>query len=152
MTCRAFYRAAILMPFIGLAVAAAVARPSAELPAGWAWVYPTSVTRGLIVYALLAAWLWRRLEGRSAAEVEKAIWWVPVWYVALSGLLLLGLALLRGEAGALTSEHGGAILSRIAVHFAVGYGYLALVRVARNGLRDGGRLTDSEGASLRENG
>jgi len=152
MTSRAFYRAATLLPFVGLAIAAAVARPSAELPAGWEWVYPTSVTRGLIVYAVLAAWLWRRLDGHPPAEVEKVIWWVPVWYVALSALLMLVLSLLRGEVGTLWSEHGGAIISRTAVHFAVGYGYLALVRVARNGLRDGGRLTDAAGTSLRENG
>jgi hypothetical protein len=149
MTTRTFFRAAILLPFIGLAVAAGVARPEVGLPAGWEWVYPTSLTRGVLVYSGLAAWLWLQLDRRPLQEIRRRIWWVPVVYVALGWLLMLGLSLLRGEAAQLWSEQAGAILGRAAVHFAVGYGYLVLVHVALNGLSRGGHLADpAEAAGL----
>lgn len=152
MTTRAFYRAAALVPFLGLAVAAVVARPSARLPEGWEWVYPTSLTRGVLVYALLAAWLWRQIDRRPAAEMARFIWWVPLIYVALLSGLMLVLALLRGEVGTLLAEQSGAIMRRLAVHLGVGYGYLALVRVAYDGLRNGGRLADAGDSSARTGG
>jgi hypothetical protein len=149
MTTRDAYRAATLLPFIGLVLASLLARPAAELPAGWDWVYPTSLTRAVLVYALLATWLWLQLARRPLAELERMLWWAPVAYVALGWLLMLVLSLLRGEAAELWEEHGRAILLRTAVHFAVGYGYVVLVRLALGRLRLSGRLSDAKEADTR---
>ncbi len=143
ITARAFYRAAALGPFVGLGVAAALDRPSATLPAGWDWVYPTSITRGLMVYALLAAWLWIEIGRRSIGAIRRLVWWVPPLYVAGGWLLMLGLSLLRGAAGELWAEQGGVILLRTAVHLVVGFGYVALVGVAYDAIRRGGGLLDA---------
>jgi hypothetical protein len=143
LSTRAFYRAAILGPLAGLAVAAAVARPSSALPAGWDWVYPTSVTRGLIAYALLAVWLWIEIGRRPLSQFRRLVWWMPLLYVALGWLLMLSLSLVRGAAAELWAEHGGAIAVRTAVHLVVGYGYVALVHVALNRLRSAGGISDA---------
>jgi hypothetical protein len=142
MTTRAFYRAATLLPFLGLAVAAAIARPSAELPAGWDWVYPGSLARGVMAYAVLAAWLWVRVDRRPIEEVDRVIWWIPVWYIALGWALMLALSLLRGEVAALLADHGGAIGARAAVHLVTGYGYITLVRFALGRMRRAGHISD----------
>lgn len=143
MTPERFYRLAILGPALGLVIAAVLARPSGELPPGWEWVYPTSITRGLLVYCLLAAWLWIAIGRQPLERFARRVWLVPLLYVALGWVLMLGLALLRGQAGELWSEHAGAILLRTGVHLAVGYGYVALVSVAAHLLRQGGELRDA---------
>lgn len=142
ITAREFYRAAALGPFLGLVVAAALDRPSDSLPAGWDWVYPTSTTRGLVVYTLLAAWLWLEIGRRPPADVRRLVWWMPLLYVAGGWLLMLGLSLLRGATGELWAEHGGVILLRTAVHLVVGFGYVALVGVAHDAIRRAGRLAE----------
>jgi hypothetical protein len=142
LSTRGFYHAATLGPFVGLAVAAALARPDAELPAGWEWIYPTSLTRGLLVYSLLAAWLNLEIGRRSMAQIRRAVWSTPLVYVGLGWLLMLGLALLRGAAGELWAEHAGAIARRTAVHLLVGYGYVTLIHFALRRLQDAGRIAD----------
>lgn len=139
---RTVFRVATLIPLLGLAIAAALTRPTAGLPAGWGYVYPTSVTRGLVVYAVLAAWLWRQLARRPLDRVRRFIWWVPVWYVALGWALMLGLSLLRGQTSELLSQHAGAIVLRTFVHLAVGYAYLVLLQLALRGLRRGGGVAN----------
>jgi hypothetical protein len=136
LSSRACYRAVALGPLIGLAIAAALATPAA-LPAGWDWVYPTSVTRGLLVYSVLAAWLWIEIGRRPAAEIRRRMWWVPLLYVAFGWLLMFGLALVRGAVAELWAEHAGAIATRTAVHLLIGYGYVALIHVALNRLPAG---------------
>jgi hypothetical protein len=140
---RAFYRAASLGPLVGLAIAAALVRPAAALPAGWDWVYPTSVTRGLMVYALMAVWLWIEIGRRPTADIRRLVWWVPLLFIAVSWLLMLTLTLLRGAAGELWAEYAGAIALRTVVHLVVGYGYVALVHVALNELRRAGGVADA---------
>ena len=143
LTSRDVYRAGTLLPVVGLAIAAALDDPASELPAGWRFVYPTSITRGLLVYSALAAWLWIEIRRRPLDRLRRLLWWLPVWYVALGWLLMLALALLRGEAGELWAEHTGAILARTAVHLVVGYAYLGLLHVALTALRRGGAIVDS---------
>lgn len=142
LTTRDVYRAATLLPFVGLVIAAALDHRSSELPAGWDFVYPTSITRGLLVYSVLAAWLWIQIRRRPPKELRRRIWWMPVWYVALGWLMMLALTLLRGEAGELWAEQSGAILTRTAVHLFVGYAYLGLLHLAITSLRRGGALAD----------
>src|SRR5919112_1690412 len=146
---RAFYRAAALLPFVGLAIAAAIAQPSASLPAGWDWVYPGSLARGAMAYAVLAAWLWVRLD-RGIRDVERVIWWIPIWYVGLGWALMLLLSLLRGEVSALLSEHGGAIVRRTAVHLVTGYAYIMLVRFALVRLQRAGHISDMSARGVGE--
>ena len=143
MTTRSFYRAASLLPFVGLAIAAAIARPSAELPAGWDWVYPGSLARGAMAYAVLAAWLWIRVDRRPVDEIDRVIWWIPVWYIALGWVLMLALSLLRGEVAELLADQGGAIAVRAAVHLITGYGYIVLVRFALERLRRAGHISEA---------
>jgi len=143
MTTRTFYRAAALLPFVGLAIAAAIARPSAGLPAGWDWVYPGSLARGVMAYAVLAAWLWIRVDHRPVEEIARIIWWLPIGYIALGWALMLALALLRGEVAQLLSDHGGAIVLRAAVHLVTGCGYLLLVRFALERLRRAGHISET---------
>jgi hypothetical protein len=143
LSTRTFYRAAILGPLAGLAIAALLARPVAALPEGWAWVYPTSVIRGLIAYGLLAGWLWIEIGRRPLPELPRLVWWMPLVYVALGWVMMLGLSLLRGATGELWAEHGGVIARRTAVHLLVGYGYVALVHVALRRLRQAGGIADA---------
>lgn len=140
---RAFYRAATLGPLVGLAIAAALVRPASALPARWDWVYPTSVTRGLMVYALMAVCLWIEIGRRPISDIRRMVWLAPLVYIAFSWLLMLSLTLLRGATGELWAEYAGAIALRTAVHLVVGYGYVALVHVALNGLRRAGEIADA---------
>ena len=141
---RSFYRAAALLPLLGLAIAAVVRRdPAADLPPGWDWVYPASITRGVIAYGLLAGWLWIQIGRRPVAEIQPLLWRAPVIYVVLGWGLMLGLALVRGQVSDLWAEHAGAIVLRTLVHLVVGLGYVALAQVALAALRDDGRLTET---------
>lgn len=140
---RRFYRIAALLPLAGLAVAAVLHARSAEgLPDGWDWVYPTSISRSVIAYGILAAWLWVQLDRRPARDIPRLLWRAPVIYVLLGWALMFGLALVRGRVGELWAEHAGAILVRTAVHLVVGLGYVAMVHVALAALRNDGRVTD----------
>ena len=135
------YRIAVLIPLVGLAIAAALHGSSARnLPAGWDWVYPASITRGFIAYALVAVWLWMEIGRRSLAEVHRRVWLAPLVYVGLLWAMLLIPALLRGQAADLWKEHAGAILFRTAVHLVAGYACVALLHLARRFVQE------SEGA------
>ena len=143
MTSRSFFRTAIVGPLLGMVIAAMLDRPSEPLPAGWEWVYPTSLARAVLVYALLAGWLWIQLDRRTPVEFGRLVWWTPVLFVLLGWSFMLALALLRGSAAELWAEHSGQILLRAAVHLAVGYGYVLLIMVARRLLREGGGLAET---------
>ena len=140
---RNFYRAALLGPLTGLAIAAALRRPAQPLSAEWDWVYPTSVTRGLITYAVLAAWLWIEIGRRPLGDLGRLVWRAPFVYVALTWLLMLSLSLLRGATAELWAEHAGAIALRTAVHLLIGFGYVALIHVALDRLRSAGEVADA---------
>ena len=143
MTSRDFFRAALVGPLLGLVIAAVLHRPSDPLPAGWEWVYPTSLARAVLVYGALAVWLWVQLDRRTPAEFARLVWWTPVLFVLFGWSLMLALALLRGKAAELWAEHSGQILLRAAVHLTVGYGYVLLIMVARRLLREGGRVAET---------
>jgi hypothetical protein len=140
---RSFYRAALLGPLAGLAIAGALRRSVQPLSAEWDWVYPTSVTRGLIAYAVLAGWLWIEIGRRSLEDLGRLVWRAPLVYVALTWLLMLSLSLLRGAAAELLAEHTGAIVLRTAVHLLIGFGYVALIQMALDRLRSAGEVADA---------
>jgi hypothetical protein len=138
---RKIYRAAVLIPLAGLAIAAVLHEPPPRaLPAGWNWLYPDSITRGLLAYALVAVWLWILIGRRSLAEVDRILWLAPLVYVGILWLMLLGPALARGRVAELWEENAGAIVLRAAVHLMIGYACVALLHVARR------RLAEREGA------
>ena len=131
----------MLVPLAGLTVAAMLqGRPPEDLPAGWDWVYPASITRGLLAYALVALWLWVEIGRRPMAEVHRLVWLAPLVYVGVLWAMLLIPALLHGRAAALWDEQAGAIVFRTAVHLVIGYACVALLHFARR------FLEPSEGA------
>lgn len=135
---RKTYRTAVLIPLVGLAIAAVLHDPPPRaLPAGWDWLYPDSITRGLLAYALVAVWLWILIGRRSLAEVDRMLWLAPVVYVAILWLMLSGPALVRGRVAELWEENAGAIMLRTAVHLMIGYACVALLHVARRRLAQG---------------
>ena len=130
---RKVYRAAALIPLVGLAIAALLHETRD-------WLHPDSITRGLLAYALVAVWLWVEIGRRSLAEVDRLLWLAPLAYVGILWLMLLGPALARGRAAELWEENAGAIVLRTLVHLVIGYACVALLHVARR------RLGESEDA------
>lgn len=131
MTLRTFYRGALLVPLVGLSLAFVLDRivGPPDLTPGHA-LLPDSLTRGLIAYGVLTPWLWIQLGRRPEGELRRLVWRVPLLYVLVGGVLLLGFAAARGWLGALWPEHGGVLALRTLAHLAMGYGYVALVHLA----------------------
>ncbi|MGH3993628.1 MAG: hypothetical protein ACRDSN_14355 [Pseudonocardiaceae bacterium] len=144
---RAFYTAALLLPLLGLGLAAVIGGSDDSTlvlgPGGKAdWIYPTSAARGLLAYAVVALWLAWEISHREAVTFERRIWIAPVVYVAVISALLGGVVLAQGRAPEFLAEHSGRAALRVGVHLVVGYGYVWLVVFARDRLRAGGRLAD----------
>jgi hypothetical protein len=137
---RKVYRAAVLVPLLGLGIAAVLQDRPAELPPDWDWLYPDSITRGLFASALVALWLSVEIGRRSLAEADRLLWLAPLVYVGILWLMLLGPALARGRVAELWEENAGAIVLRTVVHLVSGYACVALLHVARR------RLGESEDA------
>jgi hypothetical protein len=148
MRLQSFYRLALVLPLIGLALAAAVkAGAPADSPAlahgGRAtWMYPPFAVRGLLAYGVMMIWLNRELGRRSPKAFESLLWVAPVVYTGLSAVLLGALVLLHGEMADFVEEHRGWIGLRLATHLIIGYAYLGLVILARNQLRASGYFAD----------
>jgi hypothetical protein len=141
---RSFYRAAAVLPLVGIAVAAWLRRGTpSDLPPHWDWIYPSSITRGLVAYAIVASWLWVEIGRRPIAEIPRLTWRAPVAYVAIGWAIMSFLELLRGRAGDLWAEHAGVIVMRAAIHLILGFAYVALTHVALRALREGGGLPDA---------
>jgi hypothetical protein len=134
------YRIAVMVPLVGLAVASAVRdSPSPDLPVGWYWLYPDSITRGLLAYTVVLVWLWVQIGRRPLSEIHRLLWLAPLLYLGILWLLLLGPALARGRVAELWEENGRTIVLRTLVHLIIGYACVALL-LAR------GRRGESEGA------
>ena len=140
----AFYRVALLLPFLGFALAGALtscaAAPDVALSQGGRSLgfYPPFLMRGLITYGIVIVWLYRQLHRRSLREFDTLLWQAPIAYTAVSTALLCVLVLAQGQAAEFVREHTGWIGSHLAVHLAVGYGYVALIVWPRNILRASG--------------
>ena len=139
-----FYRVALLLPLLGLALAGALksAATSPDLalahggrPLGF---YPTFLMRGFIAYGIVTVWLYRQLHRRSLREFDTLLWQAPLAYTAVSTTLLLALVLAHGQAAGFMVENTAWIGSHLAVHLAVGYGYVGLILWPRNLLRASG--------------
>lgn len=133
---RRFYRFAILLPLLGFAIALAIRGTGSGLPDGWAWMYPSSLIRGLIAYAAVAAWLWIETGRRSPEALGRIVWLAPLVYVVAGWVLMLAFALARGRAAELWEEQASTILLRTAAHLVFGYLYLGLVQLAAGALRN----------------
>jgi hypothetical protein len=145
---RTFYRIVILLPLVGLGIAAAVhqVQGEAELAAGLGpggtahWLYPESAVRGFIAYAIVALWLLWELGRRRPGTFEPRLWWAPLAYAAANVALMAPLVLVQGRAHEFFSEQGGRIGLRLVVHLLIGFSYVGLARFARDQLRAGGAL------------
>jgi len=152
-----FYRVALLLPFLGLALAAALksgsTAPDLALAHGGRSlpVYPPFLMRGLIAYGIVIVWLYRRLRRRPLREFDTLLWQAPIAYAAVSTALLGALVLAHGQAAEFVGEHTGWIGSHLAVHLAVGYGYVGLMVWPRNLLRASGYFVEREPAFSPEN-
>lgn len=129
-TVRPFYRFAILLPLLGFAIALAIRGIESGLPAGWEWIYPSSIVRGFIAYAAVAVWLLIEVGRRAPEAMSRVVWLAPPLYVLANWVIMLGLALPRGRVGELWAEYAGTILLRSAAHLVFGYLYLWLVQRA----------------------
>ena len=136
-----FYRVALLLPLLGFTAAGALKSgatvPVAPLAHGGRDLgfYPPFLLRGLIAYAIVIVWLHRQLHRRSLREFDTLLWQAPLAYTAVSTTLLLALVLAHGQAAGFMVENTAWIGSHLAVHLAVGYGYVGLILWPRNDLR-----------------
>jgi hypothetical protein len=143
-----FYRITLLLPLLGLALAAAVqisvTPPDQALPYGGkaTWVYPPFPLRGLAAYGVVLIWLDRYLRRGPLQEFEALLWEAPIAYLAASAALLAILVLAHGQAAEFVGKHAGWIGLSSAVHLAIGYGYVGLIACARNTLLAGGSFGD----------
>lgn len=146
MRARNFYRVVILLPLVGLGVAAAIHPGNAGLTAGLGpggtahWLYPESAIRGFLAYAIVALWLMRELSRRRPGTFEPLLWWAPLAYAAANVALLAPFVLAQGRATEFFSEQGGRAGLRLMVHLLIGFSYVGLARFARDQLRSGGAL------------
>jgi hypothetical protein len=152
MRLRTYYSIALLLPLLGLGVAAALNPGDAGLTAGLGsggtaqWLYPRSAVRGLLAYGVVVVWLLRALHRRGPGALEPLLWWAPLAYVAASAAFLAPLVLAQGRAPEFMAEQGQRAALRVVVHLAIGFGYLGLVMFVRDRLRQSGGLEAPERA------
>ena len=148
MRLHVFYRVALLLPFLGLALAAALksgsTAPDLALAHGGRSlpVYPPFLMRGLIAYGIVIVWLHHQLGRRSLREFDTLLWQAPIAYAAVSAVLLGAVVLAHGQAAGFVHEHTGWIGSHLAAHLAIGYGYVGLIVWPRNILRANGYFVE----------
>jgi hypothetical protein len=124
-------------------VAALVADPASPLVGHGgtaAWLFPTSVVRGLLVYGAVAAWLWVEIGRRPPEDLPALARRAPLLYLGLSWAFLATIVLLHGRAREVWPAVAPVALLRAVAHLAVGYGYVVLVEIARVRLERAGRL------------
>lgn len=150
MRLRTFYTIAILLPLVALAAVAALGGGehdlSARLPPGTTteWLYPTSAVRGLVAYALVAAWLLWELHRRTPAEFEPLLWLLPLIGAGVNILVLAPFTLVQGAARELFADEGLRVALRLVARLLIGFAYVGLVVFTRNQLREGGGLSTDD--------
>ena len=146
MRLRTLYTMAILLPLVVLAAVAALGGgerglPS-QLPPGTTseWLYPTASVRGLVAYAIVAAWLLWELHRRTSARFAPLLWFLPLVNTGVNILVLAPFILVNGAARELFADEGLQVALRLVVRLLIGFGYVGLVVFTRNQLREGGAL------------
>jgi hypothetical protein len=152
-----FYRIALLLPLLGLALAAAVrwsvtpSGPPLAYGGRSIWIYPPSLIRGLLAYGLVIVWLYWHLRRRPLRKYETLLWQAPLTYTAVSATLLGVLVLAHGQAETFMDEYRGWMGLRLVAEVTIGYGYVALVAGVRNILHGNGYFVDAVAlSSIRE--
>lgn len=139
-----FYRIALLLPLLGLVLAAALKSGASTPDPALAYggrstsIYPPFLMRGLLAYGMVIVWVYRQLHRRPLREFETLLWQAPLTYIAVSAALLAALVLSHGLAAAFLDEHGGWMALRLAGDLTIGYGYVGLIVWARNLLQESG--------------
>jgi hypothetical protein len=109
----AFNLVAVLLPFLGLGLAAALKSGAAPADLTLAyggrstWIYPPFLMRAMVAYGVVMVWMSGQLRRRPIWEFENLLWRAPVAYVAASTALMGTLVLAHGQAGEFADEHTG---------------------------------------------
>jgi hypothetical protein len=152
MRLRTYYGIAVLLPLLGLGVAAALSRGGADLSAGLGpggtahSLYPRSAVRGLLAYGMVALWLMRALRRRTPGAFEPLLWRAPLAYAAANVVVLAPLVLIQGRAAEFLSEQGGRAGLRLVIHLILGFWYVGVVMFARERFRLSGAFEAEERA------
>lgn len=150
MRLRTFYTIAILFPFVALIAVAALGGGERELPSRLPpgttaeWLYPTASARGLVAYAIVAAWLLWELNRRTAAGFAPLLWFLPIVNSGVNILVLAPFILVNGSARELIADEGAQVALRLVVRLVIGLAYVGLVVFTRGQLRDGGGLPSDD--------
>lgn len=135
MTRRSFYRLGIVLPLVGFALAAGLRAyfgwersGTAGARARTEWVYPDSITRGLIAYVGVTVWAWWLVSREPHAVIERALWFAPVLFVGITSLFVALVAVTEERGVAALAEQRNLLLYRTAAHLALGYAYVAIVQ------------------------
>ena len=152
MRLRTFHTIAILLPLVALAAVAALGRGERDLSAGLppgataVWLYPTSAVRGLVAYAIVAAWLLWELYRRTPAGFAPLLWLLPPIVTGVNVLVLAPLTLIHGDAREFLADEGLRAALRLVVRLVIGFAYVGLVVFTRGQLREGGALQTDDSA------
>ena len=127
-----FYRMALLLPFLGMAVAAVLMS------------YPPFLMRGLAAYGIVLLWLHHQLQHRSLREFDLLLRQGPTVYASVSTALLGALVLTHEQAAQFMNEHAAWIELHLAAQLVIGYGYVGIIGWTRNILQASGYFVESE--------
>jgi hypothetical protein len=138
MALRTFYRLALILPLFGLGVAARLSAsgygPRYYVVGTVAWEYPAAFVQTLLVYCLLAAWVWVQLGRRPASRLTPVVWRSPLLFVVLA--LMVDLAVAAASHARLeVAQLGGILLMTALVVGIAGFAYVVLLMVLRASLR-----------------
>ena len=146
MTLRTFYRFALIIPLVGLGTAALLSLfgygARYYVVGTVAWEFPATLLRMLLVYGLLASWLWVQLGRQPAARLTRLVWQAPLLLVALVVVVDLTIATVS-RGGLEPSELVGLLLLTALIVGTIGYAYVGLVMLARGALPPDGHAARS---------
>jgi hypothetical protein len=135
MTRRGFYRLGLVLPLVGFALAAALREHfgwersrTADAGARTEWVYPDSITRGLIAYLGVTVWAWWLVDREPRAVAGRALWFAPLLFVGITSLFVALVAVTEERGVAALAEQRTLLLYRTAAHLALGYAYVAIIQ------------------------
>jgi hypothetical protein len=152
MRLRTFFTIAILLPLGVLAAVAALGGGERDLSAGLppgttaVWLYPTSAVRGVVAYAIVAAWLLWELQRRTPAGFAQLLWLLPLIVTGVNILVLAPFTLVHGNAREFLADEGLRVALRLIVRLVIGFAYVGLVVFTRDQLREGGALQSDDSA------
>jgi hypothetical protein len=129
---RTFYRLALIIPFVALGLGAL--RSPYYVVGTVVWLSPDALLRLLVLYTLLAAWLWVQFGRRPATRWTALLCWAPLQLVILVLLATLVEVALRGAWRA-AAEFAAVLLTQVLLLTLAGYAYVVFLVLVRETLR-----------------